>query len=246
MRPLSSCISILLLAGCCFAVPKTHTIVLGKWRTVEIHTEAATGQPTKAQQVTSQQVITQQTNAQQINAQQTNARQIKVRELIIDGRTREYTTGATHEITDHIFVVRRAYRINDALPEETKKSQWIWRLGGWISVDRQTAHVAQLNLPAFDGDISEASWYRDYAAYCGASDDGSKTYLIVSQLGKRKPILKKEYSGAACAVPQWERTPSRVAFLVAGEKTIFIVHEHSADLQPDITPDTTESEEGPQ
>jgi hypothetical protein len=238
MRPLSSCICLLLLAGSCFAVPKPHTIVLGKWRTVEIRTEAATGQPMKAQQV-----ITQQTSAQQ-----TNAKQIKIRELIIDGRTREYITGATHEITDHIFVVRRAYRINDALPEETQKpQQWVWRLGGWISVDRQTAHIAQLNLPAFDGDISEASWYRDYAAYCGASDDGSKAYLIVSQLGKRKTILKKEYSGAACAVPQWERTPSRVAFVVAGEKTIFIVREHSADLQPDITPDTTESEEeGPQ
>jgi hypothetical protein len=238
MRPLSSCISILLLAGSCFAVPKTHTIVLGKWRTVEIHTEATTVQPMSAQQVT----------AQQINAQQTNAKQIKVRELIIDGRTREYTTGATHEITDHIFVVRRAYRINDALPEETQKpQQWVWRLGGWISVDRQTAHVAQLNLPAFDGGISEASWYRDYAAYCGASDDGSKTYLVVSQLGKRKPILKKEYSGAACAVSQWERAPSRVTFAIAGEKTSFVVHEHSADLQTNITPDTTESEEeGPQ
>jgi hypothetical protein len=237
MRPLSSCISLLLLAGSCFAVPKTHTIVLGKWRTVEIRTEATTGQPMSAQQVT-----------QQTNAKQINAMQIKVRELIIDGRTREYITGATHEITDHIFVVRRAYRINDALPEETQKpQQWVWRLGGWISVDRQTTHIAQLNLPAFDGDISEASWYRDYAAYCGASDDGPKTYLMVSQLGKRKPILKKEYSGAACAVPRWERTPSRVAFVVAGEKTIFIVREHSADLQPDITPDTTESEEeGPQ
>ena len=233
MRPLFSCISILLLAGSCFAVPKPHTIVLGKWRTVEIRTEAATGQPMNAQQVNSQQIHTQQT---------------KVRELIIDGRMREYTTGATHEITDRLFVVRRAFRINDALPEETRKpQQWVWRLGGWISVDRQTGHVAQLNLPAFDGEISEASWYRDYAAYCGASDDGSKTYLMVSQLGKRKPILKKEYSGAACAVPQWERTPSRVTFVVAGEKTIFIVREHSADLQPDITPDTTESEEeGPQ
>jgi hypothetical protein len=214
MRPISSCISILLLASSsCLAVPKAHTVALGKWRAVEIHLGSGEGE------------------------------QVKVRELIIDGRTREYTTGSAHEITDRLFVVRRAYRINDALPEETKKpQQWVWRLGGWISIDRQTGHVAQLNLPAFDGDISEASWYRDYAAYCGASDDGYKTYLVVSQLGKRKPILKKEYSGAACIVPKWERAPSRVTFVAAGEKTSFVVHEHSADLQPDITPETTEEE----
>ena len=119
---------------------------------------------------------------------------LKVRELVIDGRIREYTTGATHEVTDRLFVVRRAYRINDALPEEKKPQQWVWRLDGWISVDRQTGHVAQLNLPAFDGDTSEASWYRDYAAYCGASDDGAKTYMVVSQLGKRKPVLRKGIS----------------------------------------------------
>ena len=217
MRPVPFCICVLLLTGNCFAVPKPHTVVLGKWRPVEVRSDAG---PT------------------------TNAQTIRVRELIIDGRTREYTTGATHEITDRLFVVRRAYRINDALPEETKKPlQWVWRLGGWISVDRQTGHVAQLNLPAFDGDTSEASWYRDYAAYCGASDDGSKTYLVVAQLGKRKPVLRKEFSGTSCAVPSWERAPSRVTFLAAGEKTSFVVHDHSIDLQPDLTPDTEESQQ---
>jgi hypothetical protein len=166
---------------------------------------------------------------------------LKVRELVIDGRIHEYTTGATHEVTDRLFVVRRAYRINDALPEEKKPQQWVWRLDGWISVDRQTGHVAQLNLPGFDGETSEASWYRDYAAYCGASDDGSKTYMVVSQLGKRKPILRKEFPGPACAAPRWERSPSRVTFSAAGEKTSFVVHAHSADLQPE-----TADEEGPQ
>ena len=99
----------------------------------------------------------------------------------------------------------------------------------------------QLNLPAFDGDASEASWYRDYAAYCGSSDDGSKTYMVVSQMGKRKPILRKEYSGPACAAPKWERAPSRVTFVAAGEKSSFVVHAHGADLQAD-----TAEEEGPQ
>jgi hypothetical protein len=145
-------------------------------------------------------------------------------------------------VTDRLFVVRRAFRVNDSLPDETgKPPQWVWRLGGWISVDRQTGHVAQLNLPSFDGDSSEASWYRDYSAYCGASDDGSKTYMIVSQLGRRKPVLKKEFSGPACPAPRWERAPSRVIFMAAGEKTSFLVHSHGADLQTDAA-----EEEGPE
>ncbi|HZS26128.1 MAG TPA: hypothetical protein VFB76_02785, partial [Candidatus Angelobacter sp.] len=108
-------------------------------------------------------------------------------------------------------------------------------------VDRQTGHIAQLNLPAFDSDASEASWYRDYAAYCGASDDGVKTFMMVVQLGKRKPVLKKETQASACTAPQWERTPSRVTFVVAGEKTTFAIRGHGADLQPE-----TAEEEGPQ
>ena len=57
-------ISFLLLAGSSFAVPKAHTVVLGQWRSVEVRSEAGEKQP------------------------------LKVRELVIDGRIREYTTGA--------------------------------------------------------------------------------------------------------------------------------------------------------
>jgi hypothetical protein len=211
VRPSCIFIGVFLLTASSFATPKPHTVALGQWRTVEIRTEAGEKQP------------------------------LKVRELVIDGRAREYTTGGTHEVTDRLFVVRRAYRINDALPEEKKPQQWVWRLDGWISVDRQTGHVAQLNLAAFNGETSEASWYRDYAAYCGASDDGAKNFMVVSQLGKRKPLLRKEYPGPTCAAPKWERSPSRVTFTAAGEKTSFVVHGHSADLQPE-----TAEEEGPQ
>lgn len=187
--------------------------MLGKWRTVQLHPESGPAQ------------------------------EAHVRELTIDGRFREYLSGPVHEVTERLFVVRRAYRINDALPDETRKPpQWIWRLGGWISVDRETGHVAQLNLPAFDGDASAASWYQDYAAYCGISDDGSRAYIMVAQLGKRKPILKKEVSLDACAAPRWERAPSRVTFMVGGEKTTFAVRARGADLQPG--PATAE-EEGP-
>jgi hypothetical protein len=211
VRPQCIFISFLLLLGSSFAAPKGHTVVLASWRTVDVRTDSGEKQ------------------------------QLKVRELVIDGRTREYTTGPPHEVTDRLFVVRRAYRINDALPEEKKPPQWVWRLAGWISVDRLTGHVAQLNLPAFDGDASDASWYRDYAAYCGASDDGSKTYMVVTQLGRRKAIVRKEYSGPACAAPAWDRSPSRVTFSTAGEKTSFVVHAHSAGIEADTT-----EEEGPQ
>ena len=196
-------LSVVLLAGGSMAAPREHTILFGPWRSVDTQKDSGDKQP------------------------------VKVRDLIIDGKPREHTAGVAHEVTDRFFVVRRAYRLNDALLDEKKQVQWIWRLGGWISVDRQTGHIAQLNLPAFDDETSETSWYRDYAAYCGASDDGSKAYMVVSQIGRRKPVLRKEFAGPPCAAPKWERTPSRVTFVAAGEKTSFIVHEHSADLQPD-------------
>jgi hypothetical protein len=212
MRPVLIASSLLVLLGSSAAAPKAHTVLLGKWRAAQVRSDSG------------------------------EAQEIKVRELLIDGRLREYTTGLTHDVTDRLFVVRRAFRVNDSLPEETgKPPQWVWRLGGWISVDRQTGHVAQLNLPSFDGESSEATWYRDYAAYCGASDDGSKAYMIVSQLGRRKPVLKKEFSGPACPAPRWERAPSRVTFIAAGEKTSFLVHAHGADLQADAA-----EEEGPE
>src|SRR5208337_13689 len=47
---------------------------------------------------------------------------LKVRPLFVDVRLKEYTTGAPHELTDRLFVVRRAFRVNDALPTETANS----------------------------------------------------------------------------------------------------------------------------
>ncbi len=201
---------LLLLAASASAAPRQHIIVLGKWQTVK--TLADSGE----------------------------ASEVKVRSLIVDGRVKEYTSGPAHEVTDRLFVIRRAYRVNDVLPDDQQKTpQWIWRLGGWISLDRSTGHIAQLNLAAFDPEASEASWYRDYAAYCGTSDDGGKAYLVVSQLGKRKPVLRKEFPGPGCGAPKWERGPSRVTFTAAGEKSSFIVRAHGADPQPEP------NEEGP-
>ncbi|MFI5104142.1 MAG: hypothetical protein ACHP79_04380 [Terriglobales bacterium] len=194
-----------------FAAPRPHVVAFGAWRSVELVSESAP------------------------------PREMKVRALIMDGRLREFTTGPLHDVTDRVFVVRRAFRVNDSLPGDAKKPQWIWRLGGWLSVDRATGRVVQLTLPAFDTEISEASWYRDYAAYCGASDDGGKRYMVIAQIGSRKPVLRKEFSGDSCPAPAWERKPARVTFTNGAEKTSFAVHARSAELQPDAG-----DEEGPQ
>lgn len=185
------------------AAAKPHTIMLGRLQTVKATSD--TGQTAE----------------------------IKVRPLLVDTKIKEYTTGAAHDVSERLFVVQRVFRLNDALPQEEGKPRWTWQLGGWISADRTTGRVAQLNLAVFDPETSRASWYRDFAAYCGLSDDGSKSYMVVSQLGRRKPILKKEFAGSGCPAPLWERAPSRVTFVPGGaEKATFVVHGHAADLQP--------------
>lgn len=186
-----------------FAAPRQHTVVLGRWHTVRIPLESRA------------------------------AERVRIRALLVDDRVREYTAGSPHQVTDRIFVIRRAHRLNDSLPEEEagRKLHWVWRLDGWLSVDRQTGHVAQLNLPAFDPEISHANWYQDYVAYCGSSDDGSKMYMVVFQLGKRKPLLKREFTGPGCPAPNWDRRPSRVTFNILGEKSSFLVRARGSELQ---------------
>ncbi len=59
---------------------------------------------------------------------------LKVRPLFVDTKLKEYTIGAPHEITDRLFAVRRAFRVNDALPGEMKDAavtpRWQWQRGG--------------------------------------------------------------------------------------------------------------------
>src|SRR6185312_5934154 len=110
---------------------------------------------------------------------------MKIRSLNIDNRSREFTVDQPHDVTDRVFVIRRAYRMNDAL---TSRPDWKWQRDGWLLVDRGTGRVSKINLPDFDPFYSVVSWFRDYAAYCGVSD-GEKLYAVVSQLGQRKPVL---------------------------------------------------------
>ena len=97
---------------------------------------------------------------------------LTVRALYVDTKLKEFTTGKPHDVTDREFVVRRAFRINDALPDDPHKSpKWVWQLGGWLLVNRSSGKVTPLKLPDFDSFYSEVSWYRDYAAYCGLTSN---------------------------------------------------------------------------
>ena len=199
-------------AGACEATTKPHVIVFGKW-----------------------------ISAKWMNATGEKAVDLKVRALLVDTRVKEYTTGAPHDVTDRLFVVRRAFRMNDALPNESA-ARWQWQRGGWLLVDRVTGRVAQLNLPEFDAFYSTASWYRDYIAYCGVSEDGKKLYAVVAQVGRRKPILKKDVGEAGgdadpdseCPAPMWERSPMRVTFVPDGDKkVVFSIRNRVVDVVSD-------------
>jgi hypothetical protein len=121
-----------------------------------------------------------------------------VRALVIDGRVKEYALGMPHDVTERLFVVRRAFRVNDSLPEDSGP-RWQLQRRGWLLVDRLTGHVSPISLPEFDVFDSAASWYRDYIAYCGVADDGKKTFAIVAQISRRKPVLKKPLSNDGVA-----------------------------------------------
>lgn len=211
-------LTILVLVLPCFAAPaKAHVISFGKTTTVPWTVDYANAHPLT----------------------------LKVRPLMVDARVKEFTVGAVHEVTERLFTVQRAFRLNDALPQDGGPPRWQWQRGGWLLVDRITGHIAPLTLQEFDPFYSTVSWYRDYAAYCGVSDDGRKIYAVVAQIGRRKPALKKmlvsdaaadellgeDTPDSACAAPAWERAPARVSFAPANSaRQTFAVRGHVVDV----------------
>jgi hypothetical protein len=170
----------------------------------------------------------------------------KIRPLIIDGRVKEFVVGPPHEVTERLLVVRRMFRLNDSLPEDAAP-RWQWQRGGWLLVDRLTGHISPMSLPEFDAVYSVASWYRDYVAYCGVADDGKKTFAMVVQISRRKPVLKKPLASdgvsedaapdSACTAPSWQRSPARVSFDLGGAKQTFAIRGHAVDLVDDAEDD---------
>jgi hypothetical protein len=233
---LLSIVILLSLTECTTAATKPHVIAFGKWTTVKWLVGPAQDDPLA----------------------------LKVRALYVDGHIREFTLGPAHEITDHLFVVRRVFRLNDDLPQETGPTRWIWQRGGWLLVDRATGHVSPLNLPDFDPYSSVGSWYRDYFAYCGTSDDGKKLLVLVVELGRHKPVVlqslgsvpgnENELPDSSCSAPAWERGPARVTFELSPAlaqddqaqgksaspaKLTFRIRGHSVDI---VTQDDDDSE----
>ena len=153
---------------------------------------------------------------------------LKIRPLVVDGAVKEWTTGDAHDVTDRSFVVRRALRLNDALPGD-KTEHWIWQRGPWIMIDRTNGPVTAMKLPAYDPAVSQVVWFRDYAAYCGLNSGGHQLYVVVAQVGARRPILAKKIgpwtptapapgavTTSACAKALWQRDPLRVSFTPTG------------------------------
>lgn len=127
------------------------------------------------------------------------------------------------------------------LPQEAgAASHWQWERSGWLLVNRETGHIAALNLPDFDSYYSVGSWYRDYFAYCGVSAGEHKRYAIVIETGKRKPVVHQAFGqgpkdampGSGCAAPVWERQPARVTFSASDEKqsATFVIHDHAGTV----------------
>jgi hypothetical protein len=198
------------------AATKPHIITFGKWTTVPWSSEPRSPSLDESKPLT-----------------------LKMRALMVDGRIKEYILGTPHEVTDRLFVARRVFRLNDSLPEEANP-RWLWQRGGWLLVDRLSGKISALNLPEFDAMYSAATWYRDYVAYCGVSDDGKK-YAIVAQVSRRKPVVKKLLAGdvipedaapdSACAPPAWQRNPVQVSFQPPGTaKQTYAVRGHIVDV----------------
>jgi hypothetical protein len=202
---------------CTMAAAKTKVIGFGRWFPVKWMVGPAEDQPVE----------------------------IKVRALMVNGDPKEFTMGDPRDITDRVFVVRRAFRINDSLPadsEPSAKPQWSWRPGGWLLVQRGSANISKVTLPEFDAYSSEAMWFRDYAAYCGISDDGAQVHAMVVQIGRKKPLLKKllgpakmaELPNSECEAPVWQKNPARVTFqMKGGNKVSFEIRSFAVEIAPE-------------
>jgi len=153
-----------------------------------------------------------------------DALMLKVRALLVDGRQKEWTIGDVHDVTDRSFTIRRAMRLNDALPSDAA-ARWSWQPGPWLLVDRVTGHITALHLPDFDEEVSEAVWFRDYAAYCGTAETAKGgLFAIVAQLGVRRAVVQKQLgkwpqtqpAEPVCKAAVWQREPMRVTMQATG------------------------------
>lgn len=95
-------VSLLLVGRMGLAAPKQHLVALGKWTTVKL----------------------------MVGEDERTALDLKVRQLLVDGQSKEFTTGLPHEVTDRTFVIQRVFRLNDTLSQETVPIRWRWGARG--------------------------------------------------------------------------------------------------------------------
>lgn len=233
------------IASIASAAPRKHSVVLGAARKVPY---SKAGDPSGAA---------------------VGEDSLKIRALLVDGVLKEWTTGDAHDVTDRSFVVRRVIRLNDALPSDKPAektaanaapnsgqaaSHWVWQRGPWLLVDRATGRVTALHLPDYDPGVSQVSWFRDYAAYCGVTASGKSLYAVVAQLAVRRPLLARKLTGfdaesstgPACAPPDWQREPLRVTFHPTGKDDVsYGIVPGSAVLVEDSSDEETAPEETP-
>lgn len=185
------------------AAAKAHTVFLGSGKVVPY---SAVGDPAGAL---------------------SSEKQLRVRPLVVDDKVREWTTGESHAVTDRSFVVRRALRLNDALPGD-KAGHWIWQRGPWLMIDKVKGSVTALHLPDYDPAVSSVIWFRDYAAYCGLTASGKQLYAVVAQIAARKPVIAKKLSPWSpgegqtppCGPAIWQREPLRITFQPTGSSAV--------------------------
>ncbi|WP_263382406.1 hypothetical protein [Granulicella arctica] len=208
MQTLRSAPVLLLLFACVLppgpaiaAAPKIHTVTLGAFRKVPYTPPDATPDDKSDESST-----------------------LRIRALFVDEHQKEWTLGELHDVTDRSFTVRRALRLNDALPTEAV-ARWIWQPGPWLLVDRTTGHITALHLPDYDATVSDVTWFRDYAAYCGVAPTAKGNLLaVVAQLGGRRAVVQKTIGSwpqanhfiPVCQPAKWQRLPVRVTMQPTG------------------------------
>jgi len=184
--------------------PKVHSVTLGATRKVP-NTPPEANPDNKSEEATS----------------------LRIRALAVDGIQKEWTVGEVHDVTDRTFVIRRALHINDSLPAESVR--WAWQPGPWLMVDRITGHITAVHLPDYDADISDAVWFRNYAAYCGISTTAKGGLVaVIAELGARKAVVQKTIAPWPLATPPWpvcaraiwQRTPMRATLQLTNGQPI--------------------------
>jgi hypothetical protein len=160
---------------------------------------------------------------------------LPIRALLVNGEVKEWTTGDPHDVTDRSFVVRRAIRLNNSLPGDTKQ-QWVWQRGTWLLVDRATGRISALKLPDYDPAVSRVVWFRDYAAYCGLTPGGKSLYAVVAQLTVRRPALAKKLAALDPASSVGPAGRDAMTYDFALGSAVLVEDEGEEPQTPDSTP----------